>query len=411
MESILSLDPATAALILRFQLQDAQELLTATFRKGKGREGSLTDAQLSLQLFEQDLQRSSTILSDRQMTSSIATACQAHGGVLQLSEIEEHLALTDREAAYRHGGVETAVAVKPLPNGEAVVNKKLLEKTEALYVAKSMGLLTSHGDDESDAAESSSWALTLINKDVTMSSRHLCIACLESFRFFEVARVPCHHEYCGPCLMALFNASLIDVSLFPPRCCKKPILPEDKVCIFINSALAQKYEQKKIEHETKNRTYCSNPKCLVFLQAANHRNVERATCPECERVTCTICKAEGHDGDCPKDEGILQVLEMASEKGWRRCGQCKAVVELDTGCYHITCRCGSQFCYLCGASWKTCTCPHWDESRLYSRTSQVVERRGGRENRQARVDAVAGQSRTDHGCAHREGRRSVAGRA
>lgn len=44
------------------------------------------------------------------------------------------------------------------------------------------------------------------------------------------------------------------------------------------------------------------------------------------------------------------------------------MIELATGCYHMTCRCGYEFCYTCGAEWKnkkaTCTCPLWDEENI-----------------------------------------------
>jgi hypothetical protein len=40
------------------------------------------------------------------------------------------------------------------------------------------------------------------------------------------------------------------------------------------------------------------------------------------------------------------------------------VVELAQGCYHMTCRCRAEFCYLCSKPWKNCPCPQWDERRL-----------------------------------------------
>ena len=37
------------------------------------------------------------------------------------------------------------------------------------------------------------------------------------------------------------------------------------------------------------------------------------------------------------------------------------MIELNHGCFHMTCRCKTQFCYRCGAQWKTCSCPQWEE--------------------------------------------------
>jgi hypothetical protein len=39
-----------------------------------------------------------------------------------------------------------------------------------------------------------------------------------------------------------------------------------------------------------------------------------------------------------------------------------------------SCRCGSEFCYLCGVRWKQCTCPLWDESRLTERAQALQNR-------------------------------------
>jgi hypothetical protein len=40
----------------------------------------------------------------------------------------------------------------------------------------------------------------------------------------------------------------------------------------------------------------------------------------------------------------------------RQCSQCKNVIEKNLGCNHITCRCGHQFCYVCGGDWATDPC-------------------------------------------------------
>jgi len=52
---------------------------------------------------------------------------------------------------------------------------------------------------------------------------------------------------------------------------------------------------------------------------------------------------------------------------------CRFFVELEVGCYHMTCRCGHEFCYLCTSRWKTCSCPQWDEGRLLQQARRQVE--------------------------------------
>ena len=66
------LDDETANLILQLQISDGLELYETFEGKGKHREGELSDAQLALQIYTEDLKRHATIASDRQMTKSIA---------------------------------------------------------------------------------------------------------------------------------------------------------------------------------------------------------------------------------------------------------------------------------------------------------------------------------------------------
>ena len=56
---------------------------------------------------------------------------------------------------------------------------------------------------------------------------------------------------------------------------------------------------------------------------------------------------EGHEGDCD-DNGIYFLEENFH---FRQCEMCRFVVERREGCNHMTCRCGYQFCYICGIKW------------------------------------------------------------
>ncbi|KAH7001229.1 hypothetical protein EDB80DRAFT_87264 [Ilyonectria destructans] len=44
------------------------------------------------------------------------------------------------------------------------------------------------------------------------------------------------------------------------------------------------------------------------------------------------------------------------QNGVVNCPQCARMLSLLTGCNHITCVCGAQFCYLCGERWPNCDC-------------------------------------------------------
>lgn len=192
----------------------------------------------------------------------------------------------------------------------------------------------SDGGSEKTGAESSKWAASRKTKDKPMMGR--CVACGDEKEFFEVARVPCknRHEYCRDCLAQLFQLSMTDETLFPPRCCSEPI-PLDQVRFFLPSQLAKDFEAKEPELSTKNRTYCHDQACSTFVPAHAIDN-DIATCPKCRRTTCTMCKQPSHMGDCPQDTALQQFIDTANANQYQRCYQCNRFVELDHGCNHMT---------------------------------------------------------------------------
>jgi hypothetical protein len=338
MDVFATMDEETAALIIQLQIEDSQELSAISEGKGKGKEGDVSDAELALGLYNEDLRQRASIIQDRQMTKSIARACQTDGNALAASLAEEQTAATDRGAAGRLGGVTAPAPVEPWTITSEELDEELLAKLSALYVepaTEDSGLeiaeAESLSDGEHDNPESSEWAAT---RTPSKTLHRRCVACREHVKYYDIARVPCGHEYCRDCLRDLFQASMTDDSLFPPKCCRQPLV-SGGVRIFLTPELVKEYERKKIEYDTPNRTYCSNPVCSSFIKLGDIAN-ELATCTECGTITCTMCKAVQHTGDCPADTALQQVLEAAEENGWQRCYSCRRLVELDVGCHHMT---------------------------------------------------------------------------
>ncbi|KAL3426422.1 E3 ubiquitin-protein ligase ARI5 [Phlyctema vagabunda] len=394
-DNLANIDEETASLIIRLQIEDSEELDRTA--KGKGREDQLTDAQLALAFYREELERTASVVSDRQMTRSIARACQTDGDVLSNSIYQEQAAANDRAVACRLGGAATPPHMEPWTVTAEQMDDELLRKLEQLYISPRTPSQDggSGGGSTSSDSESSIWAASRSD-----TRTRQCVACQKKFRFTEVARVPCKHEYCRECLQDLFRASFSDESLFPPRCCRQTI-SAGGIRIFLTREIINLYEEKKIEFDTPNRTYCSNPACSRFLQANNIVG-DVAACPDCAIRTCTMCKQGEHVGDCPADVGLQAVLQAADENGWQRCYSCRRIVELEIGCNHMTCHCGAQFCYICGERWKTCHCVQWNEDRLLERANQVVARRP-RLRQQLQEDQVAAaveNLRTRHNCDH-----------
>ena len=212
-------------------------------------------------------------------------------------------------------------------------------------------------------------------------SRVNCIICNESSRYFETLKTPCDHYYCRDCLVGLVEAFTRDESLFPLRCCQDPI-PVVEVLPTLSLALRSLFQQKNAEFSvlTRDRLYCSNHNCSTFLGSSEGRlSLSSVECPRCLTNTCPRCKELSHPGDgCGVNTSNEALQALAKSQGWQTCPGCNAVVELNLGCYHMTCRCRTHFCYLCAARWKTCVCVQWDENRLMLAAQEGVENEVGR---------------------------------
>lgn len=161
-----------------------------------------------------------------------------------------------------------------------------------------------------------------------------CNSCLEYKSKDDVVTVPCNHDYCRDCLRVVLQTSIADEAFFPPRCCQQEITFDTKTSQCIAGELWRELEVKRVEFSTANRTYCHDPSCSAFIPPATCVD-DVATCAVCAKTTCTTCKQSSYDGDCPDDEALRQVLEMGTQEGWKRCSQCRTMIELTIGCYHM----------------------------------------------------------------------------
>lgn len=333
------IDDESAELILQLQLADLEELRDNT--PGKQRAGESQDVDVAANVLEENMRSLQVLLADKRMTKSIARAVERDGALIVETVSEEATAHGDHELARRMGGRHERFPQTASNPVKTDLHDDILAKLAATYISEDLGLRLgkehrlpeSYDEEDDNMPEGSAWAARRSNQAGQVSRR--CVACHEHKKFFDVIAAPCQHEYCRTCLQELFEASLSDESLFPPRCCRRDISPQS-VEIFLTGALKERFQQKLIEYNTRDRTYCHQPACSAFISGQNVED-EVAKCSVCSSHTCTICKAASHDGrDCPNDTTLQQMLDLAESQGWRRCYSCGRMVELDTGCNHMT---------------------------------------------------------------------------
>ena len=321
------------ALIIELLQEDISNL--ASLSKGKGRQGQMSDLDLALELFKQDLEANVTSLTDHRMARSLANAIQSDWNVLNDALIKENMFNQDRLLARSLN----SGTVSPTPDQEKAssigvdIENETINKLSALYMYGPEGMTDfSFTADGGSAEASTSGAASKKSANATCDRR--CEACQDDKKWYDLARTPCGHEYCRDCLEDLFRSSLTDESLFPPRCCREPINIK-LVRPFLKAELVNDYEKKRIEYGTVNRIYCHRPTCSAFIGIENiDGNV--AKCSECQLSTCTDCRGAAHTGDCPNDDVLQQVLEVARQNSWQRCYSCWRLVELDYGCNHMS---------------------------------------------------------------------------
>ncbi|KAJ7637178.1 hypothetical protein FB45DRAFT_789450 [Roridomyces roridus] len=231
----------------------------------------------------------------------------------------------------------------------------------------------------------------------TYSPYNASISANSSSRLQFGLRLPCpqQHGYCVGCLTSYIESKLdpdgkgsgnSGIIVFPIRC---PECPMTEFMDGISDEVAERvlgpekmvlWDHQKLLNSIPH-LYCPNPKCSAVVQTPEDSEDPQAVCPSCQLLMCVPCRVAWHNGiSCeqyqalPPDERSPEdrlLHELAKAKNWRRCPSCSFLVELVYGCNHMTCRCGTHFCFRCGSLATTkglCQrdppCALWDDDML-----------------------------------------------
>lgn len=204
-----------------------------------------------------------------------------------------------------------------------------------------------------------------------------CLTCgSDDIPASKSAKLPCTHRMCHSCLKRIFKMSIKDPAHMPPRCCQEKHISLRHVESLFDDDFKKTWNRKFKEYNAKNRIYCPRKGCGEWIQP-KHMRVEKGRkigiCPKCKYDVCTMCNQKAHRSrECPKDPAMKQLTEIAEQKGWRKCYNCSAMVELKEGCNHMTCRCLAEFCMCCGLKWKSCECPWFNYEAVDDLTGNPV---------------------------------------
>ena len=181
---------------------------------------------------------------------------------------------------------------------------------------------------------------------------HICDICVDSNNTLLLS---CRHCFwCHTCTDKIFG--LTRQSAWPVRCPCNLLVTLNHVQHFLtpdtSALITRRVKEWSIPGEQ--RLWCVNSPCntLLIRTPGVKQNIP---CTDCSFQTCSICRQLGHEGNCQIEETTQQTLATSDAQKYKRCLKCDQMIELNTGCQHITCdECSYEFCYLCGQPWTEC---------------------------------------------------------
>lgn len=221
-----------------------------------------------------------------------------------------------------------------------------------------------------------------------------CSICCEERLSPMMMTMKCSHKFCSNCMKTYVEEKL-QSSQVPIRCpqlgCKYRISTSE--CRFFLPVTSYEIFERAHTNFTEanilgsDKFYCPYSNCSALLDrheclsarasSSNHSDSSCLECPACQKLICVDCGVPWHSSmtceeyqNLPLEEratGDVTLHRLAQNKRWRQCQQCQRMIELTHGCYHMTCWCGHEFCYSCGAEYgdsgQTCQCTFWDEEQ------------------------------------------------
>eukprot|EP01105_Mastigella_eilhardi_P008498 TRINITY_DN205_c0_g1_i2.p1 TRINITY_DN205_c0_g1~~TRINITY_DN205_c0_g1_i2.p1 ORF type:complete len:628 (+),score=189.68 TRINITY_DN205_c0_g1_i2:87-1886(+) len=204
--------------------------------------------------------------------------------------------------------------------------------------------------------------------------RMTCQLCLEDLPLSAFSALRCSHMYCAQCLQEYFRGCISSRKLpiiCPDPDCKQEVALDDIAQLCPHDLVERMHGsllELAIESHPESFSCCPTPDCgYVFIWEPG--DPVDFLCPKCGKRYCLQCKSDYHEGvSCEMNRKMKKgenndddlFADFVKGSKFKQCRKCKNWVELATGCNHVKCRCGHEFCYACGGDYP-CKCgqdPH-----------------------------------------------------
>ena len=327
-----SVDDDIAALAL--QLEELG--LATTSRKGKYPIDHPPDFEVAFASFQAELEKYRTVLADQKFAQSIGAAVHTDEAIIDTLTAQETESLADHRLAVQLSTDDTGIST-PFDSVASRDTRGVENWVSMVSGTVAWNSVVDFSDEENEAGPSMTYVERQAQVIEKLAMEYNCIACTDRFSRSNMVTAHGSHRYCADCVRSLFMRLTNDEGLFPPKCCKQPV-PLAFVGRHLNADDLAIYQKSAVEFSTTHRIYCSNVKCARFIVPDNiDESRQQANCLACGTETCSVCTNKYHDSsDCPDDPSIRQTRELAMSLGWQTCKACNRVVQLRSGCNHIT---------------------------------------------------------------------------
>ncbi|USP80095.1 ariadne RING finger [Curvularia clavata] len=204
---------------LALQLEELEHY--SDTRKGKHPVGQKPNIEVVYDEFCAELRDYKSFLEDQKLAKSIGEAVQSDSRVIADISQQEAQASEDHCFAWELSQNDPKIETPPSHVGPLHAN--FLGRLSMVVEAALAPSRNAVSDDETEAGPSMSPAerhADILNK---FSIKSHCCACAEQYPQASLITLNCDDKYCINCIKGLFMRSTRDESLYPPRCCKKPI--------------------------------------------------------------------------------------------------------------------------------------------------------------------------------------------
>ncbi|KAI0602729.1 hypothetical protein F4775DRAFT_535378 [Biscogniauxia sp. FL1348] len=165
----------------------------------------------------------------------------------------------------------------------------------------------------------------------------------------------CGHNVCKICIRVMVGTAVLNRTMWPPSCCYYNPTEQD-IAWGGGPELLKTYRDINREFSEKDLTYCSRQRCSELLYDDEPDHEGMLTCKACGTRTCTKCKQGSHEERGCVRQSDPDIEAMIKKENWQKCRRCNRVISIESGCNHMRCLCGYEFCYYCGESWYVCEC-------------------------------------------------------